>query len=34
MWLTLLCGIGGVVLGGFIYSVFGGDGSPGIDWTH
>jgi uncharacterized membrane protein YeaQ/YmgE (transglycosylase-associated protein family) len=33
IWLTLLCGIGGVVLGGFIYAVFGGNGSPGIDWT-
>ena len=33
IWLTLLCGIGGVVLGGFIYAAFGGDGSPGIDWT-
>ena len=33
MWLTLVCGIGGVVLGGFIYAAFGGDGSPGIDWT-
>ena len=33
IWLTLLCGIGGVVLGGSIYAAFGGDGSPGIDWT-
>jgi uncharacterized membrane protein YeaQ/YmgE (transglycosylase-associated protein family) len=33
LWLTILCGIGGVVLGGFIYAVFGGDGSPGVDWT-
>ena len=33
IWLTLLCGIGGVLIGGFVYTVFGGDGSPGIDWT-
>jgi uncharacterized membrane protein YeaQ/YmgE (transglycosylase-associated protein family) len=33
IWLTLLCGIGGVLLGGLIYSAFGGDGSAGIDWV-
>ena len=33
IWLTLLCGIGGVLLGYFIYRAFGGDGSGGIDWT-
>jgi uncharacterized membrane protein YeaQ/YmgE (transglycosylase-associated protein family) len=33
IWLTLLCGIGGVLLGSVIYSAFGGDGSPGINWT-
>ncbi len=33
IWLTLLCGIGGVLLGYYIYSFFGGDGSRGIDWT-
>jgi uncharacterized membrane protein YeaQ/YmgE (transglycosylase-associated protein family) len=33
IWLTLLCGIGGVILGGFVYAAFGGNGSPGIDWT-
>ena len=33
IWLTLLCGIGGVLLGGFIYSAFGGDGSGGVDWV-
>jgi uncharacterized membrane protein YeaQ/YmgE (transglycosylase-associated protein family) len=32
LWLTILCGIGGVILGWFIYTAFGGDGSPGIDW--
>ncbi len=33
IWLTVLCGIGGVLLGYAIYSAFGGDGSNGIDWT-
>lgn len=33
LWLTLLCGIGGVLIGSVIYSAFGGNGSPGIDWT-
>ena len=33
LWLTILCGIGGVILGWFIYTAFGGNGSPGIDWT-
>jgi uncharacterized membrane protein YeaQ/YmgE (transglycosylase-associated protein family) len=33
IWLTVLCGIGGVILGWFIYTAFGGDGSNGIDWV-
>ncbi len=33
IWLTSLCGIGGVLLGYAIYSAFGGNGSNGIDWT-
>jgi uncharacterized membrane protein YeaQ/YmgE (transglycosylase-associated protein family) len=33
LWLTLLCGIGGVLLGLFVYTAFGGNGSPGVDWT-
>ena len=33
LWLTLVCGIGGVLLGLVVYSAFGGNGSPGIDWT-
>jgi uncharacterized membrane protein YeaQ/YmgE (transglycosylase-associated protein family) len=33
IWLTLLCGVGGVLIGYFIYRAFGGDGSGGIDWT-
>ncbi len=33
IWLTVLCGIGGVLLGLAVYSAFGGDGSAGVDWT-
>jgi uncharacterized membrane protein YeaQ/YmgE (transglycosylase-associated protein family) len=33
IWLTIVCGIGGVILGWFIYTAFGGDGSPGVDWV-
>lgn len=33
LWLTILCGIGGVILGWYIYTAFGGNGSPGIDWV-
>jgi uncharacterized membrane protein YeaQ/YmgE (transglycosylase-associated protein family) len=33
LWLTILCGIGGMVIGGFIYRMFGGDGSAGLDWV-
>jgi uncharacterized membrane protein YeaQ/YmgE (transglycosylase-associated protein family) len=33
LWLTILCGIGGMVLGGVIYRAFGGDGSGGLDWV-
>jgi uncharacterized membrane protein YeaQ/YmgE (transglycosylase-associated protein family) len=33
LWLTVLCGIGGFLIGYFIYSAFGGDGSKGVDWT-
>jgi uncharacterized membrane protein YeaQ/YmgE (transglycosylase-associated protein family) len=33
IWLTIVCGIGGVLLGYWIYSLFGGDGSGGVDWV-
>lgn len=33
IWLTLVCGIGGVLIGLVVYRAFGGNGSPGIDWT-
>ena len=29
IWLTILCGIGGVLIGWYIYTAFGGNGSPG-----
>ena len=32
IWLTILCGIGGVVIGWFIYTALGGDETDGIDW--
>lgn len=33
LWLTILCGIGGVILGWYVYAAFGGDGSSGVDWV-
>jgi len=33
LWLVLVCGIGGMLLGGVIYRAFGGDGSDGLDWV-
>ena len=33
LWLTVLCGIGGVIIGWYVYSAFGGDGSRGVDWV-
>jgi len=33
IWLTIICGIGGVLIGWFIYTAFGGNGSPGVDWV-
>jgi uncharacterized membrane protein YeaQ/YmgE (transglycosylase-associated protein family) len=33
LWLTIVCGIGGMIVGGFIYEAFGGNGSAGLDWT-
>ena len=31
-WLTILCGIGGVVVGWFVYAAFGGGNTTGVDW--
>jgi uncharacterized membrane protein YeaQ/YmgE (transglycosylase-associated protein family) len=33
IWLTILCGIGGVIIGWSLYTLLGGNGSPGIDWV-
>ncbi|WP_295655954.1 GlsB/YeaQ/YmgE family stress response membrane protein [uncultured Nocardioides sp.] len=33
LWLVLVCGIGGMLLGDVIYRAFGGDGSRGLDWV-
>jgi uncharacterized membrane protein YeaQ/YmgE (transglycosylase-associated protein family) len=33
LWLTVVCGIGGMLVGDVIYRAFGGDGSRGLDWT-
>ncbi|HET7355775.1 MAG TPA: GlsB/YeaQ/YmgE family stress response membrane protein [Nocardioidaceae bacterium] len=32
-WLTILCGIGGVVLGWYVYAAFGGGATSGVDWV-
>lgn len=33
LWLTVICGVGGMLIGNVIYQAFGGDGSKGLDWT-
>ena len=34
IWLTIICGIGGILLGYWIYSLFGGTGeTDGVDWV-
>lgn len=33
IWLTIVCGIGGVLLGWFVYDAFGGDETSGVDWV-
>ncbi len=33
IWLTIICGIGGILLGYYIYAAFGGNGSNGVDWV-
>src|SRR3712207_3013645 len=32
IWLTILCGIGGVLLGWFVYDALGGGPTRGLDW--
>ena len=33
IWLTIVCGIGGVLIGWFIYDAFGGGATSGVDWV-
>ncbi len=33
LWLMVLCGVGGVLIGLAIYRAFGGNASNGVDWT-
>ena len=32
LWLTILCGIGGVLIGWYVYGALGGGATHGIDW--
>ena len=32
IWLTILCGVAGVLVGWYVYAAFGGNGSHGVDW--
>jgi uncharacterized membrane protein YeaQ/YmgE (transglycosylase-associated protein family) len=32
-WLTIVCGIGGVVIGWYVYAGLGGDKTSGVDWV-
>ena len=31
-WLTVVCGIGGVLIGNVLYTLFFKDNTPGFDW--
>ena len=31
-WLTIVCGIAGVIVGWYVYAAFGGGNTNGIDW--
>ena len=33
LWLTILCGIGGVIIGWYVYAAFGGGHTSGVDWV-
>jgi uncharacterized membrane protein YeaQ/YmgE (transglycosylase-associated protein family) len=33
IWLTILCGIGGVLLGWYVYAALGGGTTDGVDWV-
>ena len=32
LWLTVVCGIGGVLIGNFLYGLFFADDTRGLDW--
>jgi len=32
LWLTVVCGIGGIVVGNFLYTLFFAANTPGFDW--
>ncbi|HYF71872.1 MAG TPA: hypothetical protein VD864_03570, partial [Nocardioides sp.] len=32
LWLTVICGIGGVLIGNFLYGLFYADNTRGLDW--
>lgn len=33
LWLTIVCGVGGVLLGWYVYEAFGGGATSGFDWV-
>lgn len=33
LWLTVVCGIGGVLIGWYVYTAFGGGATSGVDWV-
>ena len=33
IWLTVLCGLGGVIVGWFVFTAFGGNVTNGVDWV-
>ncbi|MEJ7634382.1 GlsB/YeaQ/YmgE family stress response membrane protein [Aeromicrobium sp.] len=33
IWLTIVCGIGGVLLGNYIYAALSGGDTSGVDWA-
>ena len=33
IWLTIVCGIGGVLIGWFVHDAFGGGVTSGVDWV-
>lgn len=33
LWLTIVCGVGGVLLGWYVYEAFGGGVTSGVDWV-